>query len=190
MKKFSKNKGGQNSALIFIGIVLLLISASLMLWFLLSGRTTVTGNFSDNETITSLLCKAKNFAYPFFEYDNANKKDTEVAAIFDNDDRISSIALVQKMFYSNEEDANSSSAINHASMNKSFGVLGADALNVNYYSSDGVMRMQLYASSRDYNSNSRKFFLINNASENIKDIEKNYVDQGFICEKNKVTSKE
>ena len=145
----------------------------------------MTGDFDENEYSTSLDCAAKDFLYPYFKIDNAEGAETEIIAVFtDNGKKIESIALTQKMYYGSDDAARGSEAVNHAMMNESFGtLLGADALSANYYSGDKTMRMQLYAKGKDYNLNTRKYFLINTTSEKIEDIERNYVEQGFKCDK-------
>ena len=184
MKNIFRGKGGQKITLISIGIVLILASIVLITWFFLKGQTTVTGDFDEDEYYTSLTCKTEGISYPFFEHDNAIKKETEVTAIFKNDGKLDSIAFTQKMYYANGDKAKGSEAINHASMNKSFGsVLGPDALNANYYSDETMMRMRLYTSGKEYSSDSRKYFLIDTASQTIDNIERNYVGKGFECNK-------
>lgn len=184
MKNMFQEKGGQRITLISLGIVLILVSIISIIWFFLSGQTIVTGDFDKNEYSTSLTCVAENLSYPYFKYDNTIKKETEIKAIFNNDNKIDSISLTQKMYYENADAAKGSEASNHASMNESFSsLLGPDALNVNYYVNDGVMRMSLYASKKEYSINSRKYFLIDAASETLDSIEKNYTNKGFGCEK-------
>lgn len=185
MKSIFRKRGGQRIALISIGTGLLLASAVLITWFLLRGQTTVAGDFDESEHSTSLNCAAKNFLYPYFKIDNAEGAETEIIAVFtDNGKKIESIALTQKMYYESDDAARGSEATNHAMMNESFGtLLGADALNVNYYSGDKTMRMQIYAKGKDYNLNTRKYFLINTTSEKMSDIEENYIEQGFKCDK-------
>lgn len=184
MKNMFQEKNSQRGMLVLMGIVLVLTSIILIAWFFLEGKNVVTGDFAEDKRFTSLTCTIKNLSYPYFTYDDTTEKETEVVAIFDKNNKISSISLTQKMYYSDDDMARSSEANNHASMNKSFGdVLGPDALNANYYANNGIMRMSLYASGKEYNANSRKYFLIDTASEMIDNIERSYAGKGFGCTK-------
>ena len=164
-----------------MGLALLIIAVLLIIWFFLKGETRVSGGYPGAENSKSISCTRDGLSYPFFTYDGAEKKTTEVNIIFNNEN-VGSISLIQKMYYDNTESATKSSTSNHVAMNNSFGSdLGADALGANYNVTDNVMRLSLYARGSDFNAATRKYFLADAQLKNMKDYEKHYEKQGFSC---------
>ena len=178
MRKIKYNNGG---IMIGVGVVLLVIAATTFLWFLLRGETKIVTKGPEITSNASLICSIENYNYPFFTYDNSSNTATEITIVFDGDN-IGSITLIHKSHYDDNSKASTSSSVNHAAMNRSFGSeLGADALSANFNVSNGTMRMSLYANRDTLNVLSRKYFLIDSALSTRNQYEKYYTDRGFKC---------
>lgn len=167
----------------FVSVVVFIIGTTVfLLQNALNGKTKSYGNHPDNLQLETIRCVSDDYNYPFFTYDNTIRHDTEINVVFNNE-AISSISLVYKLYYENINFAQTSNAFNHAAMNKEFSKEGlqADALNANYNVSDDVMRMSIYANKNTYNDQSKKYFLINGDPKDKTEYIDNYTQIGFTC---------
>lgn len=162
--------------------VFLISFAIVAIFYLFSQNTVITvGEHYKTETSGFLSCIAENLQYPFFTYDNTDSKKTEIKIIF-NEDNIESLSLIQTMYYATDREAVGSEAINHGSMNISFGSeLGPDALSARYSVFEATMQMTLYIPGKNLNDNTKRYFMINNISDNIVDLKNTYEEQSFSC---------
>jgi len=178
-----KNNRKLISCLIFATTLIAVTTVVIFLIFSMNGNVKKFGISLQDETDESISCTTKDINYPFFTYDNAISKNTEIKMVF-NEDRLVSIYLVHEMFYA-DNSASASEASNRASMNKSFGsTYGPDAFNANYHTSNTEMRMSLYANAKGLGEDAKKYFLASNTT-NVRDsLVKNYQNQGFICRTN------
>lgn len=156
---------------------------------LTSGTTITSGNHPDPEESISLSCSNNNYDYDFFTYDNADGKEIRINTIFSNN-KITSIGLIYKMYYSSIDLITASEANNHARMNTSFAnsALSPDALGANYVKSSDSMQFSLYTSGDNLNSNTAKYFLISDYDSrevSIEELEKIYKSEGLNCTNSK-----
>ena len=156
--------------------------------FMMQGKTTTSGGYPENTKDGSIICNNNGLDYPFFRYDESIKKDTEITALF-NDENLKSISLRYTLSYSNESLATTSEAQNHAAMNINFGnnQLEADAFSARYSKNGNKMIMNLYASQSDLKTtNGNRYFLLDNLSidSSIEQYKDYYEKQGFICKIN------
>lgn len=182
-KEDNKKKARIAICILILGVVALIIGLIL----LMRGSTTTTGEYPEDVKQASLICRANNFSYPIFTYDNSVKKETEVKVIFGVKE-FSSISLTQTMFYNDKDDVTASEAFSHADMNKSFGrdSLGADALGVSYARLEDRMKMSLYVNASKIDVVTAKYFLIDRYSDytlprTLAELKKNYENKGFSC---------
>lgn len=187
--KKDKSHDAKTTKAILIALCVIFVIAILavVIWRLMQGTETTTGDWAATESNDSLTCEVNNMEYPFFEYDNATKKNTKVNVIFDNADKLSTISLKQTMYYDSASEINASEAFNHAAMNISFqnNGLGADAFNATYTLLEDSMRMSLYANASKINGVSVKYFLLDQeggtTNYNLTTVQKIYEDKGFKC---------
>lgn len=184
------NKNGTiqfDAVLMVCGSLLIITAVILIVCFLLSGKETVSGQWLDGESTTSLTCEGKNIDYAFFAYDNADKKETKINATFDGSDNLNSISLRQTMYYDDLAKINASETNNHAAMNISFSESGlnADAFNATYTMASDSLKMTLYTTSEKLKtSNGEKYFLLSPTDKTTPTstkIKKSYESQGFVC---------
>jgi hypothetical protein len=161
--------------------IILIVVVFVMLWFLMRGRTTITGNGSETEQTRAISCSVSNLDYPFFDFNESSEQSTRINATFKGN-KIESISLIHKMAYEDPTTLKKSEASNHAAMNNSFGnILGADALGVTYDTANGEFQMTLYATKGELNEHSRKYFLFEVPLANMQEYVDHYERQGFKC---------
>ena len=170
---------------ITIGIILLTIAAILLFYFFSHGETKINGTWTIEKT-GSLTCDAFGISYPFFEYDNSDKKIVKVNLSV-NGESIKNISLIYIMEYADEKSTIDSENINHIAMNESFSEnnLEFDALELKFSRFSNGLQMNLFANSSEINTSSAKYFMLEKISDNIAltKIQETYEAQGFICEK-------
>lgn len=177
-----------SNAFFLFGTILIIVAILLTFWFFLQGKTTVSGNFPENEKNEILICSTDGKEYPFFRYQRASNTTTEVNIIF-KDGSLNALALKQFSYYDTPSMAIDSWNQNHAAMGTSFGKNGmsGDALSASYFKENNLMRMTLYASLNEINTTSATYFLIKDFSLSTTSDEfaKYYEEMGFNCKLNK-----
>lgn len=178
--------GGNTDWFRYVGIFLVLIAGIFLVWFLMKGKTTISGNWPEPETSQSITCEIDNFAYPFFAYDKSTKKNIKINIIFNNDN-LYSIALINTLYYDTENAIASSEAINHASMGLSFADndLDAESLGMSFSKLQDSLKMSLYAKKSEINNQSAKYFMLEKTSADgaytFDEIKYLYENKGFNC---------
>lgn len=173
-----------------IGIFLILVALVLIVVFLMEGETIVTGGFPDQESAVSTTCASTSIEYPIFTLNDAARKKLEIKVVA-NGDKVSTIGLVNQLYYSSEEAIRNSEAVNHFAMNKSFEDDGMkpDDLGATYMKLSDNLKMSLFAQGVDLDQTSLKYFLLNDVE--MKDelkygaVKKAYQSLGFSCVENK-----
>lgn len=174
---------------LWAGMLLVIIAVVLLGWFFLKGETKVSGNWPEPETAQSVVCEAEGVLYPFFKYDNSDRKTMTVKAIFKND-ALYSIALTNMLYYSDIAKIDLSESENHAAVNLKSQAegLGADVMDSKYSKLDNGMKMSMYALAKDVTSEAAKYLMLDVAPENgqyslslIKEI---FTKKGFNCVEN------
>ena len=183
-KKSKKKKIASWSLLIVIVLVITIVI--LLGWFFTRGNVTVTGDNPEIEKTDSIVCKNDNINYPYFSYDNSERKEMQITAIFTSD-KLETISLLHTLYYTNHKDANTSETLNHATFNletQNAG-LGPDIFSAHYSVSNDNLQLTLNAKKKDINSNNAKYLLLGELTggDYTKlDVQKNYKNSGFSCE--------
>lgn len=170
-----------------IGITLVLMVAAIAVCVTLSmqGKTKVTDNTAGPETSEALTCEVEGVVYPFFKYDESEKKTTKINAIF-QDGVMSTISLIYSLYYNNSEQIVKSEAENHAALNLKMQNegLGPDAFDANYAKLKDRLKLSLYAEAKKLNINTVKYFeldWVESGKYNMATVQANYEDRGFKC---------
>lgn len=179
MKKYKDNRNIWGMACA-IAVILFVVLGIVLLT---GGNVTTSGKYPEAVSDESLVCNIEGLEYPFFTYDFADRKTTEVKMIFAREE-LKSVALVQNMYYHDANTITGSEAHNHAAMNKSFannGLKVADAYNAKYTRLGDRMQMSLYITADKLDSVARKYFLMAMEAETMDEYKKLYENQGFEC---------
>jgi hypothetical protein len=173
-----------------IGIVIIGTSICLgiiAVIFLMNGKAETSTAPIANVKTTALRCESDNYSYPFFKYDNSNRKELALNLVF-NENAVQTISLNYQLYYNNENSVTASEASNHAAMNISFEAngLGADTFNATYSKFKDRLKFSLYTQKIDYKS--EKYFLIENTDDtghpdSLESYKNYYSGMGFNCTK-------
>ncbi len=174
---------GKRKKAIMIGfsISLVVVAIILLIVFLLRGQTTISGNFTDNETEESLLCERQNAGYFLFNDSRILGDSTKLTLIF-TDTGLRLASLIYSATTDNNTIAQNIEAVMMSELNKSFGKeYGFNGLGANFISDGNTARMSLTANASEIDTNGRKYFLI----DGIPDYKNNYYEEltrrGFNC---------
>ena len=184
MGEKGKKSTNKVAAAVILGCLVIL---AVVLFLLMRGKTVTVGQYPDPVSSIGVSCANTTDKCPIFTYDSADKRETTVSMIFSGE-KLTSISLIHKLYYSSENLITGSEAHNHAAMNIDFGKnhLGADALGANYARLSDGMKMSLYAKADNITAVTAKYFLINfdeYLPETVAELTENYTAQGFTCEK-------
>lgn len=154
--------------------------------FGMRGSTTVSGDQSTVSKGRTLICSIDDFTYPYFRYDNSNKKDLSITVLFSGD-ILRAVSLKYSLYYDDTNVIEGSKAHNHAEMNTRFAAdgLGADAYSATYSAQSDKLLTSLYVEASDFDGTASKYFLAQglNKKSTLDDFEKNYQKQNFKCTK-------
>ena len=184
MKKSTKNIIITLSS---VALCTVIIAIAFLIARSLNGETTISETDAQSVNSQILTCSSSTKEYPFFSYDNSDKKDLEIDLRFVND-ILQSASLKYTLYYGDSEEISKSSAHNHAAMDKSFYADGLEANSFEAYYSElsNAMRMTLYADKNDFDRTAAKYFMLN-ISDNDKmpsklsEFRNNYKVGGFKC---------
>ncbi|MBQ3296533.1 hypothetical protein IJH01_00145 [Candidatus Saccharibacteria bacterium] len=148
-------------------VVFVIIAIIAILLFLMTGKTVITDNRVEGDQEESLACEATNVAYPFFTYDNSEKKELKINATFKGD-ALASISLVYTLTYANEDAAKSSELKNHIDFEvgvQNEGLTYA-SLNSDHKIMNNVYQLTLYNSGEDLNDRRiAKYYLLDSLND-------------------------
>ena len=160
---------------LLIGILLIVASVVLIIWFFLKGEVTVTGSYPKPETSDSITCIGADIPYPYFRTDGVSKTIINVTGVFE-DDKLSTISLIYSIYYSNPNDVNRNIAVNQANINLA---TQADGLGSN------IFNIHFSEFSDHIDARSSKYLMLNSALEHDTYskslVEKIYTKQGLDC---------
>ncbi len=161
------------------------VSAVTLLIITLFGRRVTIAGGDEPQVIkmTSMTCTIENYLYPFFTYDDSDRKELKIVTMF-SDDGLTKVSLQQMLYYDDTNKIAQSSAANHAAMNNSFGKDGlkADALGASYAELDFGLRFGLYEIREKINEEAAQYFLLNRLNDLSYDtVKSNYENIGMKC---------
>ena len=184
-------KQRQSNKMTVIGIVLIAVAVVLFLAFQLNGQMKTTGGFPDSETSVSSTCQSITAEYPFFGKNSADKRDMTIKIIA-NDEKVDTISLIYKLYYSEEDLIRESRDVNHFEVNRAFSRDGmeADSLGASYAKMGDYFKFTLFAKAVNLNDVTKRYFLLDgldsnsDGSFNYNKVVKAYELQGFNCVSN------
>ena len=167
-----------------VGILSVIIITVIVLATMSAGRTTTGGTYPAPVSTDSLSCSSTTFKYPFFT-DFSDKISTKVNLAL-GDNQINSISIITTMTYNTPEDAENSRNVNIAALNNSFSTSGiaVDLLSPAYSRKDSIFNSTLYASSKNLDQKTLKYFLLDGTTSsdyNLKSLSSIYGKKGFDC---------
>lgn len=171
---------------LLIGILLIVASVVLIIWFFLKGEVTVTGSYPKPETSDSITCIGADIPYPYFRTDGVSKTIINVTGVFE-DDKLSTISLIYSIYYSNPNDVNRNIAVNQANINLATQAdgLGSNIFNIHFSEFSDHIDARFYAEAKDITARSSKYLMLNSALEHDTYskslVEKIYTKQGLDC---------
>lgn len=166
-------------AFLFIAFVMLLIS-------LLTGHTTITGSFESQNKVETAICESAKTAYSLFAFDGSDNKSLRISAIFNND-ALSSISLIYKLEYHDEESLYYSEARNHSEMNQNFSNDGMkpDSLTAKYSVVSSGLQFSIFARGEEIGNKTLKYFMLdentNISDSTVKEVTNHYNKLGLNC---------
>ena len=187
MENKTKNENTRKVAYAIAGVLFVVIAIVLVILFLLNGSVTKGDSSRTDIETESLSCESGDVEYPFFSFDESNKKSLKINMIF-GEKRLDSLSLVYRLYYDDSDKISGSVAVNHADMNKSFNEDGlpVDVFGATYATLDDSMQMTLNASRKQINGATAKYFLLDEVTNYSKDnLKEHYESKGFKCKDNK-----
>lgn len=156
----SNNK---RSWLFVSGIGLCALAVVFLILFLLQGKTKYSDSKGSTIKTQSITCASDNVVYPFQTASGGGAIKIHIVL---NDDKLKSISLVYRLYYSDSSAIEQETTRLNADMNRAFGEngLGVDALGVTYSPLADSVQMTLYTERKSLNSDSAKFFLLEESS--------------------------
>lgn len=172
-----------------ICVILVIVIAATVFYLLTRGTITTTGEDDSKTRDVTLNCKNGDFLYPFYRYDNAVAKNTEVNIIFTApNNAFRSISLKQTMEYNDSALAEKSDVENSVTMGSIMGDDGltSDDLSKTFTRLDSTVIMTIFANASNFMYPVNKYFLVNglNTKSLPKDFQDEYERQGFSCARN------
>lgn len=161
MENNSPKKANLSSWLVLTGLMLIMVAIVATILFFLNGQTVITGEFESRKVSETLVCKAKDVAYPIFAFNEADDKLLKINTVFE-DENLSSISLMYKLDYSDQDILSFSEARNRAAMNESFRNDGMkpDSLDAKYGIMSDGMQFSIYAKGSNINEEILKYFML------------------------------
>ena len=187
MEDKPKDKNAKKIIFGIAGVLLFVVAIVLIVLYLLSGKTTIGNNVRTDVVAESLSCESDEIQYPFFSYDESDRKNTKINILFD-EKKIDSLSFVYRLYYGDNERIVTSEAVNHANMNEAFekDSLPPDSFDAVYAVLNDSMQMTLNATKKQIDGVSSKYFLLEGANNYSKESLKNYYEsKGFKCRDNK-----
>ena len=167
-------------------ILAILVIVGILLFPTFNGSTVITGGDIEEKT-ESITCKANNLSYPFFTYDNSEKSELKIHAVFRNDN-LNSISLVYSLTYVTEDEAKTSELKNHIDFEVAIQDEGLTyaSLNSDHKIMDNVYQLTLYNSGDTINRKTAKYYLLNSRNDGFtkENVEKMIMGSGLDCVNN------
>ena len=182
----SIKRHNQSNNIMIAGLALVVIAVVLLILFFINGETSISGKFPDPDDMISTTCRSGTIAYPYFKIDGSDRKELDIKIVSDNE-KVDTISLVYRLYYSSEAAIIESRDVNHFAMNKAFEVVDmeADSLGATYSKLTDNFRFNLFAKAIKINDITKKFFLLDDVGRegglDYEEVRKTYIEQGFEC---------
>ncbi|MBR3122221.1 hypothetical protein IKF28_02125 [Candidatus Saccharibacteria bacterium] len=155
-------------------------------WAAIGQHRSDTNEGPKTTQVKSLTCKSDDSLYPFFTFDDSDRRELKTIVTFIGDD-VGSISLQQMLYYTDAGLIPKSESENHAAMNNSFSRDGmaVDALDATYAVLSNGLKFSIYSKFDKLNDNEMKYFLLDNLDEyDYNKIKEAYTDLGLNCGNN------
>ena len=169
--------------LIFIITVVLII-----LW-LLRGKTTTAGQYPANVKNETLNCESSNLPYSKITSVSSEQKNLKLNLVFDNSEKLKSIALIYTMGFTNDEEVKRAEAFAHAEFNLGLNAAGFNSsmFENKFARYSNQLIISLFGDLSTLNEYTASYFMIDDAEspdslpKSIDEYAQNYQTQGFTC---------
>lgn len=181
-EKLTKGQRSYVNMIVF-SIIFLVTAIVLFIIFFLKGEITVSGNWPEKEKTVSTTCVSEILSYPFFEMNEANSRDMNIKVVASGD-KITTIGLVYKLYYSDDTTKMQSRDRNHYAMNMAFNSddMEADSLGAHYSLLADNFKFSLFADGQNINDTTAKYFMLDKIEdEKYTDVVDVYKTKGFKC---------
>lgn len=171
-----------------LGLGALIIVIIIFVLVRMNGTIVEKGGENKSEETAVLDCQANDISYPFFTQNDGTGKTLNIKAVFSGDE-LSSIYLKYFMAYSSVAAIESSKAVNHFNVSRSFenDGLAPAAYSSTYNQLDDGLQFSIYASGSEIDERALKYFMlsdmINLSKYSMENVEKVYADGGISCTK-------
>lgn len=170
-------------------LLLFLIITAIVIFWLLHGKTTVSGRFPENIKNESLECNIAGLAYLKTNRVVPNSTETKVTMIFYGENEFNSINLRHTMHFPSSIAASEAEAIAHVQIAENFGYSGLsyDEFDNKFTRIDGDLTLSLYSSEKFKKGTMYEYFLVNELPvvgaypTTLAEFRQNYESQGFTC---------
>lgn len=178
-----------NVIAIVIGVTVLVMVA-ILLWISTTSvekRTVAEGEDGKTSTkiekIDAVTCESDTMSYPFFEFDNAVRKNLKIVVSLD-ERGVRTVDLQYALYYNEPEMIVKSEAANHAAMNNQFyeSGLGSDAVGATYSILNDSLQLNLHQTGDKMTAAEGEFLLINGILEyNQANVMRHFEELGMSC---------
>lgn len=169
-------------------LVGIIIITTIIIVNLARGQTTTSGIYPAPVSTDSLSCTSTSYKYPFFT--STSDRTTTKVNLALGKSAIESISLTTTLTFDSINEAESARNFNQAAMNATFTQdhLDVGELDPIYTHKDHTFTLTLYASAKNLNSITSKYFALDGTSTqdyNQKSLSAHYAKLGFNCTTNK-----
>ncbi|MBR3204492.1 hypothetical protein IKF81_02300 [Candidatus Saccharibacteria bacterium] len=170
-------------------VCILLLAIIIIIFYLLRGKNTISGQYPENIRNESLSCEKEKSDYEKANLKEIENSDIKINIIFNDKKAVKSISLIYTAIFPTEKDAYATEAVSHAFFNKSLEASGysASKFSNKYARYDNKLILSLTANGNEIDSFSAPFFMIktNEGDEvnmnNLESYRSMYESQGFTC---------
>ena len=180
------------------GVLFAFALVALIIFWLLRGRTTVTGQFPANIVSRALVCEQSGKAYSKTLIGEDVPKHLKVNLVFAGEDALRTLSLIYTTNHSSPRAAEIAEAWAHAEFNRNLYASGynAEKFTAKFAIFDSDLILTLYASAGELDETSAPYFLLDfsnsaSAPKTLADFRAFYESAGFTCStNNNLSSKE
>lgn len=183
-KQKSSGEGDKQRFWRLAGFLMILLAIGCIIFWLLHGKTTVSGNFPANIGAESLTCSKENATYEKINY-SGGKQRARITAIFDGAETLHTLSFNYSIIFSNENEAKTAEGAVHYKFGRN---LSDDNLSFSEFSNKfsvigNELAISLFAEQNEIKPNTTGYFMLihDDNRTSLADYRKAYEAQGFSC---------
>lgn len=187
-KHAKKTKEKKNHKILKLVSFLLLIAAiTIVLIWLLHGNTTTSGQYPASIKNEALNCETDALSYPKITSATSSKKNLKINAIFTNENKLKTIALIYTLYFNNEEETRRAEAFSHAEFNLGLNDQGysSSTFENKFARYSDRLIISLFGNSSTLDEYTVSYFMLDGIPADIEEYAEKYQAQGFICNRQK-----